>query len=109
MATMSGSGLRLVISHPDAAAYIQLPTLASTVAVHSNVNVAWRNGLKGERAGGTEGGAGGEGASGCDWLIAQRCLMKVPSRSSATAASSSACVFITIGPYQATGSSIGLP
>src|SRR5205823_4284551 len=39
----------------------------------------------------------------------QRCLMKVPSRSSATALCSSACVFITIGPCQATGSSIGLP
>ena len=37
------------------------------------------------------------------------CLMKVPLRSSVTACCSSACVFITIGPYQATGSSIGLP
>src|SRR3979411_1089565 len=35
--------------------------------------------------------------------------MRVPLRSSATACCSSACVFITIGPYQATGSSIGLP
>src|SRR5690349_25088133 len=37
------------------------------------------------------------------------CLMNVPSRSSLTACRSSAWVFITIGPYQATGSSIGLP
>src|SRR5262249_48934563 len=35
--------------------------------------------------------------------------MNVPSFNSANARSSSACVFITIGPYQATGSSIGLP
>src|SRR5262245_29166956 len=31
--TMSGSGLRLVISQPEAALYIQLPTFAMTVAV----------------------------------------------------------------------------
>ena len=37
------------------------------------------------------------------------CLMNVPSRSPLTACCSYACVFITIGPYQATGSSIGLP
>ena len=37
------------------------------------------------------------------------CLMKVPLLSSATACCSSALVFITIGPYHATGSSIGLP
>src|SRR5689334_5253411 len=37
------------------------------------------------------------------------CLMNVPLRSSLTACCSSALVFITIGPYQATGSSIGLP
>src|ERR1051326_7328371 len=36
-------------------------------------------------------------------------LMKVPLRSSVKACCSSASVFITIGPYQATGSSIGLP
>ena len=36
-------------------------------------------------------------------------LMNVPSRNCATACCSSACVFITIGPYQATGSPIGLP
>jgi hypothetical protein len=33
--TMNGSGLRLVISHPEAALYIQPPTLETTVAVHS--------------------------------------------------------------------------
>jgi len=37
------------------------------------------------------------------------CLMKVPLRNSVNACCSSASVFITIGPYQATGSSIGLP
>jgi hypothetical protein len=39
----------------------------------------------------------------------QRCLMKVPSCRSAIACLSCSCVFITIGPYQATGSSIGWP
>ena len=39
----------------------------------------------------------------------QRCLMKLPSRRSESAWRSSAWVFITIGPYQATGSSSGLP
>ena len=38
--TMNGSGLRLVISQPAAALYIQLPMFATTVAVHSTVNVA---------------------------------------------------------------------
>ena len=36
-------------------------------------------------------------------------LMKVPVAQVGTACCSSACVFITIGPYQATGSLIGLP
>src|SRR5262249_31955984 len=36
-------------------------------------------------------------------------LMNVPSRSSLKACCSSSSVFITIGPYHATGSSIGLP
>ena len=36
-------------------------------------------------------------------------LMNVPARSSLIACRSSACVFITIGPYHATGSSSGLP
>src|SRR5438128_6727969 len=36
-------------------------------------------------------------------------LMKVPFRRSLNACCSSCCVFITIGPYHATGSSIGLP
>lgn len=35
--------------------------------------------------------------------------MKLPSRSSATACRSSSGVFMTMGPYHATGSSIGLP
>src|ERR1035437_7756418 len=37
------------------------------------------------------------------------CRMNVPSCNSATAWRSCSCVFMTIGPYQATGSSIGLP
>ena len=39
----------------------------------------------------------------------QRCLMNAPVFSSAIAWRSCSCVFITIGPYHATGSSIGLP
>ena len=39
----------------------------------------------------------------------QRCLMKLPVCSSDIAWRNCSCVFITIGPYQATGSSIGLP
>ena len=37
-ATRSGSGLRLVISQPDAALYIQPPTLETSVAVHTTAN-----------------------------------------------------------------------
>lgn len=36
-------------------------------------------------------------------------LINLPARNSATAWRNSSCVFMTIGPYQATGSSIGLP
>src|SRR5713226_806082 len=39
----------------------------------------------------------------------QRCLMKSPDCSSFIAWRSCSCVFITMGPYHATGSSIGLP
>src|SRR5262249_32813669 len=46
--TTSGAGSRLVISQPEAALYIQLPTFATTVAIHSTVNVACRNGLQAE-------------------------------------------------------------
>ena len=42
-------------------------------------------------------------------MTAQPLLMKVPSRSSPAACRSSACVFITIGPYQAMGSRSGFP
>ena len=38
-----------------------------------------------------------------------RCLINAPVCSSAIACRSCSCVFITMGPYQATGSSIGLP
>jgi hypothetical protein len=46
--TMNGSGLSVVIRHPEAALDIQLPMLAITVAVHITVNDACRNGLQGE-------------------------------------------------------------
>jgi hypothetical protein len=36
--TISGCGLRLVISQPDAALYIQVPMFAMTVAVHITAN-----------------------------------------------------------------------
>jgi hypothetical protein len=42
-------------------------------------------------------------------LVIQRCLINAPVCSSAIAWRNSSWVFITIGPYQATGSSIGLP
>lgn len=38
-----------------------------------------------------------------------RCLINVPLCSSVTACRNSSCVFMTIGPYHDTGSSIGLP
>jgi hypothetical protein len=37
--TMKGSGLRVVINQPDAALYIQPPTLETTVAVHITANI----------------------------------------------------------------------
>jgi len=46
--TMSGSGLRSVMSQPDAALYIQPPILEMTVAPHTTEKLAWRNGLQGE-------------------------------------------------------------
>jgi hypothetical protein len=51
METTSGCGSRLVISQPDAALYIQLPMLATTVATHSTVYSECRNGLHGEVVG----------------------------------------------------------
>ena len=45
-ATTNGSGLRLVISQPEAALYIQPPTFDTTVAVQITANAAWRNGAK---------------------------------------------------------------
>src|SRR5215470_15584636 len=50
METMNGSGLRSVISQPDAALYIQPPILEITVAPHTTEKLAWRNGLQGELA-----------------------------------------------------------
>src|SRR5215831_17373780 len=46
--TISGSGLRLVISQLDAAVYIQLPILAARLAVQITVKAEWRNGLQAE-------------------------------------------------------------
>src|SRR5262245_15800946 len=46
--TMNGSGLRLLISQPEAALYIQLPMLETTVASHSPANVACRKGAQAE-------------------------------------------------------------
>jgi hypothetical protein len=48
--TLKGSGLRLVISQPEAALYIQLPILATTVAVHNTVKAVLRKGLHDEAA-----------------------------------------------------------
>ncbi len=59
-------------------------------------------------------------ACGVDWrgrrvppspvvVYATPSLMNVPARSSSAAVRSSSCVFITIGPCQATGSSSGRP
>src|SRR5437879_6306007 len=59
--TMNGSGLRLVISQPDAALYIQPPTFEITVAAQTTAKTGCRNGLQAEGAV----GAGGEGS----WLI----------------------------------------
>src|ERR1700722_4131418 len=42
-ATINGSGLRLVISQPDAALYIQPPTLETRVAVQITAKTGWRN------------------------------------------------------------------
>lgn len=44
--TVSGSRVRLVISHPDAALYIQVPTLATTVAIQTTVNALCRNAIQ---------------------------------------------------------------
>src|SRR5512140_2241643 len=46
--TISGSGLSPVISQPDAAVYIQVPTFASTVAVQITTKAGCRNGLQGD-------------------------------------------------------------
>jgi hypothetical protein len=46
--TMNGSGLRSVISQPDAALYIQPPMFETTVAVQITAKTECRNGLQGE-------------------------------------------------------------
>jgi hypothetical protein len=54
--TISGSGLRLVISQLDAAAYIHVPILAARLAVQITVKSGWRNGLQAEARGGRAAG-----------------------------------------------------
>ena len=56
--TISGEGLRLVISQPDAALYIQPPMFEITVAVQMTANVLCRNGLQAEFGRWLEGVAG---------------------------------------------------
>jgi hypothetical protein len=48
--TIRGSALRLVMSQPDAALYIQVPMFDTTVAVHITVKAAWPNGFHGDIA-----------------------------------------------------------
>ena len=50
--TISGSGLRLVISQLEAAVYIHVPVLAARLAVQITVKAGWRNGLQAEARGG---------------------------------------------------------
>ena len=56
--TISGEGLRLVISQPDAALYIQPPIFEITVAVQMTAKVLCRNGLQAEFGPWLEGVAG---------------------------------------------------
>ena len=60
--TISGSGLRLVISQLDAAVYIHVPVLAARLAVQITVKAAWRNGLQAEACGGGAAGPLGRAA-----------------------------------------------
>jgi hypothetical protein len=48
--TIRGSALKLVMSQPDAALYIQVPMFDTTVAVHITAKAAWPNGLHGDAA-----------------------------------------------------------
>src|SRR5262245_17082905 len=61
-ATISGLGSRSVISQPEAALYIQLPTLETTVATHRMAKVACRKGLQAEDEGGEVSAADSFGA-----------------------------------------------
>src|ERR1700722_5551946 len=45
--TTSGFGSRLTISQPEAALYIQVPILDTTVAIQITVKAGWRNALRG--------------------------------------------------------------
>jgi hypothetical protein len=56
--TMNGSGLRLVISQPAAALYIQPPIFDTIVAIHSAVKLGCWKGPKRERAASAEAARG---------------------------------------------------
>jgi hypothetical protein len=53
--TIKGSVLKLVMSQPDAALYIQVPMFDTTVAVHITAKAAWPNGFHGDIAAWAEG------------------------------------------------------
>src|SRR6476646_1640772 len=46
--TINGSGLRLVMSQPDAALYIQVPMFAFIDETATTVKVVWRKAIQGE-------------------------------------------------------------
>jgi hypothetical protein len=48
--TIRGSALKLVMSQPDAALYIQVPMFETTVAAHITAKAGWLNGLHGDIA-----------------------------------------------------------
>src|SRR5271169_1133222 len=67
METMNGSGLRLVMSQPEATLYIQPPMFETTVAVQITANVRLRNGAHAVAA--VRGGEAAGGSFVCGALI----------------------------------------
>ena len=65
--TMKGSGLRLVMSHPEATLDIQPPIFETTVAIHISANTLWRNGAHADTA--TRGGEVAAGTRAVDSLM----------------------------------------
>jgi hypothetical protein len=51
IATTKGSGLRLVMSQPEATLYIHVPMFETTVATQISAKILWRNGAHGETPG----------------------------------------------------------